>query len=102
MSIRKGNCPNCGAGPRQIDGWRNHNKDGTKSVFLQCTNCKHKFDPPPSIKKISTKLQSAIAVLKEHNAWRRGAETEQTDPHMLGVAIDLVVAEYEKKECKRI
>ena len=93
--MKKGNCPKCGAGPRKIDCWRNHNKDGTKTVFLECTNCNHKFDPPPSIKKINTKLQSAIAVLKSHNAWRRGDDSEMTDPVKLGKAIDTVVSHYE-------
>lgn len=37
------------------------------------------------------KLQSAIQILKRHNEWRRGAEIDQEDPRLIGVAIDTVV-----------
>lgn len=41
------------------------------------------------------KLQSAIQILKRHNEWRRGAEINQEDPKLIGVAIDTVVEELE-------
>ena len=37
------------------------------------------------------KLQSAIQILKRHNEWRRGAEIDQVDPKLIGMAIDTVV-----------
>ena len=37
------------------------------------------------------KLQSAIQILKRHNEWRRGAEIDQADPKLIGMAIDTVV-----------
>ena len=33
-----------------------------------------------------------LRVLSEHNAWRRGASGEQTDPRILGLALDAVIA----------
>ena len=39
-------------------------------------------------------LQKAIGILESHNIWRRGANTEQTDPTQLGIAIDKVVGDY--------
>jgi len=38
----------------------------------------------------------AIAILRQHNAWRRGAETPQGDPKELGIAIDVLCAEAER------
>jgi hypothetical protein len=35
---------------------------------------------------------NAAAILREHNAWRRGAETPQPSPEQIGIAIDLVLA----------
>jgi hypothetical protein len=36
-------------------------------------------------------LQEAIAVLETHNQWRRGEHDRETDPTLLGQAIDAVV-----------
>ena len=36
-------------------------------------------------------VEQAVAVLREHNAWRRGAETPMGDPKELGRAIDVLV-----------
>ena len=33
-----------------------------------------------------------LAILTQHNAWRRGAEGPQTDPRMLGLALDAAIA----------
>ena len=33
-----------------------------------------------------------LAILTQHNAWRRGAEGPQTDPRMLGLALDATIA----------
>ena len=35
-------------------------------------------------------LQDAVTVLRNHNTWRRGADTEQTNPKELGEALDYV------------
>ena len=32
----------------------------------------------------------AIEILRQHNAWRRGAETPQGDPKEIGIAIDVL------------
>ncbi|MEF2156435.1 hypothetical protein V3390_09400 [Luteimonas sp. FXH3W] len=39
--------------------------------------------------------KKTIEVITEHNAWRRGAEGAQTDPRMLGLALDAVIAALE-------
>ena len=44
------------------------------------------------------KIEEAIAILKQHNEWRRGADIPMTDPKVIGEAIDCVVNYYEKKE----
>lgn len=36
-----------------------------------------------------------LALLKQHNAWRRGANGPQTDPVRLGLALDAVIAAME-------
>jgi hypothetical protein len=33
-----------------------------------------------------------LDILRQHNKWRRGADGPQTDPRMLGLALDAVVA----------
>lgn len=33
-----------------------------------------------------------LEVLTQHNAWRRGADGPQTDPRMLGLALDAAIA----------
>ena len=42
-------------------------------------------------------LQEAIKILKEHNLWRRGDDSEMINPTTLGIAIDLIVSECESK-----
>ena len=37
-------------------------------------------------------LAGAIALLRQHNEWRRGAEIQQHSPQEIGEAIDLVIA----------
>ena len=36
-------------------------------------------------------VEQAVAVLRQHNAWRRGAENPQGDPAEIGRAIDVLV-----------
>jgi len=33
-----------------------------------------------------------LEVIRDHNLWRRGADAPQTDPRMLGLALEAVVA----------
>jgi len=33
-----------------------------------------------------------LEILRQHNEWRRGADTEQTDPRLLGLALDAAIA----------
>ena len=43
-------------------------------------------------------LQEAVAILENHNKWRRGDDTlEMAEPKYLGIAIDLIT-EYLKNE----
>lgn len=42
-------------------------------------------------------LQQAIKVLETYNKWRKGAEIPQEKPHIIGMAIDIVVY-YHKDE----
>ena len=35
-------------------------------------------------------LKKAVSVLEKHNKWRRGADTEPTNPKELGESIDTV------------
>lgn len=41
-------------------------------------------------------LKEAIEILKTHNQWRRGALIEQASPKELGIAIDIIVNNFEK------
>jgi len=41
-------------------------------------------------------LKQAIEILKTHNQWRRGALIEQASPKELGIAIDIIVNNFEK------
>ena len=42
------------------------------------------------------KLKEAIQILKDLNQWRRGSEIiEMPDPKTIGIAIDVVINEYE-------
>ena len=36
--------------------------------------------------------QETLKVLREHNAWRRGGDGTQTDPRLLGLALDAAIA----------
>lgn len=36
-------------------------------------------------------LSEAIKILKEHNEWRRGDDSEMVNPTTLGIAIDLII-----------
>ena len=40
-------------------------------------------------------IEEAVALLKTHNTWRRGADIPMTDARNLGTAIDTVVAYHE-------
>ena len=45
------------------------------------------------------KLTKAIKILKEYNEWRRGSDVkEMPDPKTIGIAIDVVINEYETKK----
>lgn len=41
------------------------------------------------------KIEDAIAILKQHNEWRRGADISMTDPKILGEAIDTVIEHFD-------
>ena len=47
---------------------------------------------------------AAIAYVRDHNAWRRGADTVMPDPRTLGQAIDIVLraAEYARADVDEI
>lgn len=40
----------------------------------------------------SMSREQVLTVLREHNAWRRGADGPQTDPRTLGLALDAAIA----------
>ena len=40
-------------------------------------------------------IDEAITILKGHNAWRRGDDSDMLNPKLVGQAIDVVVAHYE-------
>jgi hypothetical protein len=42
-------------------------------------------------------ITDAIKILKTHNEWRRGAEIEQTEPVLIGQAIDIVLEAVSKR-----
>jgi len=46
-------------------------------------------------------IQEAISVLKTHNEWRRGAETEMTNPTKLGIAIDVILEYFNNIDVKK-
>ncbi len=56
--------------------------------------------PPPPAEQASGESwpdgvlnrEKTLEVLTHHNAWRRGASTEQTDPRMLGLALEAAIA----------
>ena len=43
-------------------------------------------------------IEEAVALLKQHNKWRRGADIPMTDARKLGTAIDVIVAYYETEK----
>lgn len=43
------------------------------------------------------KIDKAIEILKEYNTWRRGSDTEMLSPKVIGVAIDVIIKNYETK-----
>jgi hypothetical protein len=45
----------------------------------------------PAIRPKTPTLPQAIAILRRHNRWRRGAEIAQEDPTVLGLAIDVIL-----------
>jgi hypothetical protein len=46
------------------------------------------------------KIKDAVKVLKEHNKWRRGDTDNQTEPYILGAAIDTIVLYFDKVSYK--
>ena len=44
------------------------------------------------------KIKDAVKILKRHNGWRRGEIEEQTDPVILGAAIDTIIVYFGKHE----
>ena len=43
-------------------------------------------------------MREKIQLLRDHNIWRRGADTEMTNPRELGIAIDAVCKQAERYE----
>lgn len=44
-------------------------------------------------------LQEAVAILENHNKWRRGDDTiKMAEPKELGIAIDLIVEHFNTKD----
>lgn len=43
-----------------------------------------------------TNIESTIAILRQFNKWRRGADMPQPNPKKIGLAIDAAIAELEK------
>lgn len=43
-------------------------------------------------------LPEAIQILKTHNEWRRGAEIDMLEPRLIGIAIDVILENLEKRE----
>lgn len=41
-------------------------------------------------------LKQATDILEAHQIWRKGGETEPTDPTQLGIAIDVILKELKK------
>lgn len=44
--------------------------------------------------------QKTLEILRSHNAWRRGAKMPQTDPRMLGLALEAAIAALDSEEAK--
>jgi len=43
------------------------------------------------------KIEEAITILENHNKWRRGSvELPMVEPHIFGIAIDLILLEIKK------
>ena len=75
--MRKGNCPECNAGPMKIEVWNTIYGTGARATWLKCTECQHQFPVPKQAakKKLKPEHREAIAICREFNAWRRGAES---------------------------
>jgi hypothetical protein len=43
-------------------------------------------------------IAEAIALLKTHNRWRRGADIPMPDARQLGIAIDVLLDEIERRK----
>jgi hypothetical protein len=96
--MKKGNCPACNVGPRKIEIWNTIAGTGKRCVWLKCSACLHRFEVQKPVKKIRPEHAEAIAIIKAHNAWRRGDNSPPTDPEKLGQAIDFIVRDYESKK----
>jgi hypothetical protein len=43
-------------------------------------------------------LKKCVEILKAHNKWRRGADTEMLNPKIIGEAIDYAIKMLEEKQ----
>jgi hypothetical protein len=77
-SIRKGNCPKCGAGPRKIEIWNTLHRNGKRVVWLKCSACYQQFNPPKPVKRVipMSEIYAAVDVLASYNKWRRCKEID--------------------------
>jgi hypothetical protein len=99
MTMKKGNCPACNAGPRKIEVWNTVYVAGSGKTWLKCENCGHKFPvppPPARAKKLKPEHAEAIAIVRQYQAWRRGADTTMISPKIIGEAIDALIALVER------
>ena len=42
-------------------------------------------------------LKQALRILKRFNKWRRGADTKMLEPKKIGLALDVVINELDKR-----
>jgi hypothetical protein len=92
--MRKGNCPECNAGPRNIGKWTTISPGRPNVNFLKCRKCDHQFPVPPQpprAKKLKPEHAEAIAIVRQYQAWRRGADTTMIAPKKIGEAIDVLI-----------
>jgi transposase-like protein len=97
--MRKGNCPECNAGPRSIQVWNTLHGNGIRTQYLKCEKCDHQFPvpkQPPRAKKLKPEHAEAIAIVRQFQAWRRGADTTMISPEKIGEAIDVLISLAEK------
>ena len=47
-------------------------------------------------------MKNSIKILEDHNAWRRGDDSEQGNPTMIGMAIDDCIQAAKRYEVMRI